>query len=108
MPLSDLTESYIIVGALSIASSLTRILLNVDKDIPMYKQFLLIVTWAMPVGLLTYHTIYQIGLEYPEYMLTYAAWPISLFASLFAISAARILIKDGPKALFMVLIGRTK
>ncbi len=108
MQLSDFTESYIIVGVLSVSAGLTRMILNVDKEIPMYKQFLLLVTCGLPTGWLTYHTVFQIGLEYPEYMLAYASYPISFFASLFAISAARILIKDGPKALFMVLIGRSK
>ncbi len=101
MNLSDLADKEIIAGFLAGLGGLIRILLNTDKQIPVWKQFILLFVCSMPSGWLAYTAAISYGMEG-------AAFPIGFITGMMALSMATIAVKDGAGALFSFVIGRGK
>ncbi len=94
--LTDLTEKEIIAGILAGLGGLIRLLLNIDKEIPMWKQFLLLFVCSLPSGWMAYATAINYELEG-------AAFPLGFITGMMALSIATIAAKDGASALFTFL-----
>jgi len=92
-----MTDKDIFAGLLAGLGGLIRLMLNVDPDIPRWKQFVLLFIAAMPTGWLAYVTAVSYGFEK-------AAFPIGFFAGIMALSIVSIVARDGAGALFAALI----
>lgn len=97
--LSNVTENHIIAGLLAGLGGLIRIMLNVDPDLPRWKQFVLLFIAAMPVGWMSYAAAVSYGFEK-------AAFPIGFFSGIMALSIVSIVARDGAATLLATIIGR--
>jgi len=101
MDASAFSDKNIIAGFVVIAGGLARILLGIDPEIPMWKQFILLVLCALPLGWLTYYGVYSKG--YP-----FIAFPAGYLMGTISLSVLTIVAKDGARTLIDTLIATFK
>lgn len=99
MDFSNITDNDIVAGLLAGLGGLVRLLLNVDPEIPRWKQFLFLFIAAMPTGWMAYVTAVSYGFEK-------AAFPIGFFSGIMALSIVSIVARDGAGALLAAILGR--
>lgn len=94
---SSIGEKDIMAGVLAVSGGILRILLNVDPNIPKWKQFLLLFFAALPVGWMTYNT--AIAWDYQV-----LAFPAGFLSGLMALSMLTIVATRGPGVLWSMLV----
>lgn len=101
MNLSDLTDKDTLGLLVSGLGGLSRILLNIDKDLPIWKQFVLLFIFAIPLGWSSYAAAIY-------YQFEIAAFPIGLVISLMALSIGREFAIGGAGALLSFIVRKGK
>ena len=99
MDLTNIFDRDIAAILVSCGGGLTRIMLGIDKDLPLWKQWVLIFISALPAGLGVYFSLSSRG--YP-----FLAFPIAYFSGVMALSLARLVAADGAKALIDIILKR--
>ena len=99
MDLNHITDKDIFAGILSGMGGMLRILLNVDPDIPRWKQFVILFFAAMPCGWFTYTVAIH-------YKFDVFAFPAGFFMGIMALSVVSIVARDGAAELLRLVIKR--
>lgn len=101
MSLPEWADKDFLAGFLAGLGGLIRILLNTDKNLPMWKQFILLFACSMPSGWMAYTAAISYGMSG-------AAFPLGFITGMMALSMATIVVRDGAGALFSFVVGRGK
>lgn len=97
----SIDENSIIAGGLSFLGGLFRVILGIDKDIHIFKQFVFIFIISMPGGLLAHHLVLSYG---------YEAWafPAGFFFSIMVLSLCINLARHGGTVVWAKITNRFK